>query len=69
MRNLIKSRIIRIKIDGYPPKTSDNKFHKYTMFLSGSLLAVSEALPFIDSRGNGIIDTLKKIRDEYKNLE
>lgn len=69
MRNLIKSKIIKIKIDGYPPKISDNKFHKYSMFVSGSLLAISEALPFIDSRGNGIIDTFKKIRDEYKNLE
>ena len=67
MRNLIKSRIIRVKIDGYPPKS--NNFHKYTMFISGSLLAISEALPFIDSRGNGIIDTLKKIRDEYKQLK
>lgn len=69
MRNLIKSRIIRVKIDGYPPKVSDNKFHKYTMFISGSLLAISEVLPFIDSKGNGIIDTLKKIRDEYNQLK
>jgi hypothetical protein len=69
MRNLIKARIIRVKIDGYPVKVNDNNFHKYTMFISGSLLAISEALPFIDSRGNGIIDTLKKIRDEYNQLK
>ena len=39
------------------------------IFTSGSLLAISEALPFIDSRGNGIIDKLKKIRDEYNQLK
>lgn len=69
MRNLIKLNKIRIKIDGYPPKINDNKFHKYTMFISGSLLAISETLPFINSKGNGIIDTLKKVRDEYRELK
>jgi hypothetical protein len=40
------------------------------MFGSGVLLAISESLPFMtDIKANGILDSIKKIRTEYKSLE
>jgi hypothetical protein len=40
-----------------------NKFQ----FITGSLLVVSEYLPFTDSKSNGILHSIKNIVDEYKN--
>ena len=70
MRKIIKlPRIIKIKIYPSPSNISTkNSFHKYSLFLSGTLLAISEYLPFTQLHGNGIIDVLKKIREEYKSL-
>lgn len=71
MRNrLFIPRIIRVKLETEVPKLPKNRFHNYIMFSSGSLLAISEALPFMtDIKANGIIDALKKIREEYDHLE
>jgi hypothetical protein len=63
--------IIKVKIGGFPVKSqSKNIFHNYMMFGSGTLLAISETLPFMsDTKANGIIDAIKKIRYEFKSLE
>jgi hypothetical protein len=68
---LLFPKIIKVKIDGFPIKNqSKNIFHNYMMFGSGTLLAISETLPFMsDTKANGIIDAIKKIRDEFKSLE
>jgi hypothetical protein len=68
---LLFPKIIKVKIDGFPVKTqSKNVFHNYMMVGSGTLLAISETLPFMsDTKANGIIDAIKKIRDEFKSLE
>jgi hypothetical protein len=70
MRNrLFIPRVIKVKLET-DSKVPKNRFHNYIMFSSGSLLAISEALPFMtDIKANGIIDALKKIRDEYNHLE
>lgn len=61
-------KYIRVKLD--MPSQPKNSFHSYMMFGSGTLLAISESLPFItDIKANGILDAVKKIREEYKNLE
>jgi hypothetical protein len=64
-------KIIKVKIDSVlKPNISKNRFHNYIMFGSGTLLAISETLPFmVDIKANGILDAVKKIRDEFKNLE
>lgn len=74
MRNrIVFPRMIRIKLENVTPvqKISlRNKIHNYMMFGSGTLLAVSESLPFMtDVKANGILDAIKKIREEYKSLE
>lgn len=62
-------RIIKVKLETMSSIKS-NKFHNYMVFGSGTLLAISESLPFItDIKANGILDAVKKIREEYKNLE
>jgi hypothetical protein len=63
--------IIKVKIDGFPINSQPkNIFHNYITFGSGTLLAISETLPFMsDIKANGIIDVIKKIRDELKSLE
>jgi hypothetical protein len=68
---LLFTNIIKVKIDGFPVKSQPkNIFHNYIMFVSGTLLAISETLPFMnDTKANGIIDAIKKIRDEFKSLE
>ena len=63
---------IYIKLDNittktqYPYQSLKNKI----IFASGTLLAISESLPFFTNvKANGILDALKKIREEYKSLE
>jgi hypothetical protein len=70
MRNkLVIPRIIRVRLESDSSKLPKNKFHTYAMFTSGTLLAISESLPFMtDIKANGIIDALKKIREEYSHL-
>lgn len=65
-------KIIKLKIDGNPVSnnTQKNRFHNYIMFTSGILLTISETLPFMkDIKANGILDAIKKIRNEFNNLE
>ena len=38
-------------------------------FVIGSLFAISESLPFIDVKYNGIIHALSKIQEEYRRLK
>ena len=57
----------RIKIIDFPPKEKQiTNWHSYISFASGTLLAISESLPFIDNKYNGILDCLSKIQQEYK---
>lgn len=70
MRRVIIPRVIRVKLETEKPAIPKTRFHNYIMFSSGTLLAISESLPFMtDIKANGIIDALKKIRDEYNHLE
>ena len=58
----------RIKIIDFPPKQTQNKtnWHGYISFVSGTLLAISESLPFTYNKYNGVLDCLSKIQQEYK---
>lgn len=60
-------KTIKLKIDGFPPKnsTKTNWFNVFS-FCTGILLAVSESLPFIDTKYNGILHMFSKIQQEYK---
>lgn len=70
MRRVIIPRIIRVKLETEKPTIPKTRIHNYVMFTSGTLLAISESLPFMtDIKANGIIDALKKIREEYNHLE
>lgn len=65
---LIKNKTLFIKIIGFPQKEKNtNQIRKYGMFISGTLLAMSEYLPFSSIKGNGILDVIKKIREEYNS--
>lgn len=55
---------LRIKLECTPTKKS--KINSYISFVSGTLLIISETMPFIDNKYNGIIDTFVKIQQEYK---
>lgn len=45
-----------------------SNFTKYVTFISGSLLAISESLPFFDNiNGNGVLHMLSSIQKEYKD--
>lgn len=71
---LLFPKLIRVKLEHVSPtiqKVSfSDKIRNYMMFGSGTLLAVSESLPFMtDIKANGILDALKKIRNEIKDLE
>jgi hypothetical protein len=58
-------RTFKIKIEtSQPVKTN---LRSYISFFTGSLLAISESMPFIDNEYNGVLHALSKIRQEYKN--
>lgn len=59
---LLFPRMIRVKIENNTPEPiSLRKIHNYIMFGSGTLLAISESLPFMtDIKANGILDAIKK---------
>lgn len=62
-------RILNIKIKGFPlkeTKVTKHNYHTIISFVSGSLLIVSESLPFFDNTSNGIIHCLSEIQKEYK---
>lgn len=71
MRVKLKPSIFRIKIDGiekfYPEKTNNINWHNVLSFSFGSLLAISESMPFINNDYNGILQTLHKIQQEFKS--
>jgi hypothetical protein len=64
-------RVIRVKLDS--PQINESPYASLKnkiMFVSGTLLAISESLPFVTNvQANGILDAIKKIREEYKSLE
>jgi hypothetical protein len=70
--NHLRNRIpktFKIKIDGFPVKerTPKTNWHTYISFATGSLLAISESMPFINNEYNGVLHALSKIQQEYKN--
>jgi hypothetical protein len=48
-------------------KSTKPNWHGYVSFFTGSILTVSETMPFIDSNYNGILHALSKIQEEYKS--
>lgn len=66
LRNRIP-RTFKIKIDGFPVKNPIPKtnWHAYISFTTGTLLAISESMPFIDNEYNGVLHMLSKIQQEY----
>ena len=66
--NRLRIHRIKIKIDGFPIKQKvKTNWHAYISFISGTLLTVSESLPFIDNKYNGIVHALSKVQHEYKD--
>ena len=68
IRNIykIKKIIFLIKTPMSKSNTKTN-WYPYISFISGSLLTISETLPFFNnSYGNGILHSLSKILQEYK---
>jgi len=64
---IARPKTLLIKIHGFPPKAAPiYNFHKYVSFTVGTLLAISEVLPFFKSiEGDGIISALSKILSDY----
>ena len=65
---------LKLKIDPIEIKISDTNsnnsshIHKYISFMSGSLLVVSESLPYFDNiNGNGILHVFENIQKEYRD--
>lgn len=59
---------LRLKIDPLQFKVISDKKPKYISFITGSLLVISETMPFFDNvQGNGLLHTLSSIQKEYKN--
>jgi hypothetical protein len=61
-----KIPILKIKIDGFPIKKKTD-WSKTISFCTGTMLCISESLPFIDNEYNGILHMLSKIKQEYKD--
>lgn len=53
--NTIKENVIKYK----------NIKHNYVSFVSTTLFLMSETLPFIETQGNGILDTFKKLFTDF----
>ena len=66
MRMLLP-KVLKIKIDGFPVKESKTNWHSYISFFTGTILCMSESMPFIDNKYNGILHMLYTIQQEYKN--
>lgn len=70
MRNI---KLIKIKhyiqnIDKFLPKQKNKTNWKgIVSFVSGSLLTISETMPFFDNESNGMLHALSKIVSDYKN--
>jgi hypothetical protein len=65
MRRVMRLKIDPIKIHISQPEKSN--YAKYVTFISGSLLAISESLPYFDNvNGNGILHVISNILKEYK---
>ena len=65
MRKILFPKLINIKIDGFPQKAKKNA-HSIIAFVSGTLLIVSESLPFLNTESNGILHCISEIQKEYK---
>jgi hypothetical protein len=65
--NRFRNKIFKIKIDGFPLKEKAVKtsWHAYISFGTGTLLAISESMPFINNEYNGVLHALSKIQQEY----
>lgn len=65
-----KIHTIKIKIHGFPIKQNPIKqktnWHSYISFVTGSMLFMSESMPFANNDYNGIVHALIKVQDEYK---
>ena len=57
-----KNSQFKVIADYLKPKKS---YHGLISFLTGSTLAISESLPFVDNKYNGIIHALSIIQKEY----
>ena len=57
-----KNSQFKLISDYLKPKKS---YHGLISFLTGSVLAISESLPFVDNKYNGILHTLSIIQKEY----
>ena len=70
IRNIIRfPRTINVNINNSPKTESKGiNYHNYSVFIFGSLLAISEALPFVEVEGNGILHVLKKVFEYYKGI-
>lgn len=61
-------RILKVQIVGYPQdKPKKTSILSYISFISGSLLAISEIMPFLDTRSNGILHAFSKIIQEFRS--
>lgn len=65
--NLLIPRTFKIKIDGFPVKehTPKTNWHSIISFSTGTILCISESMPFIDNEYNGVLHALSKIQQEY----
>lgn len=68
LTRITRCSTFRVKIDGFPhEEKSKPNWHGIISFGTGCLLAISESMPFIDNEYNGVLHTLSKIQQEYKN--
>ena len=67
----LDDKILRVKL--YPTELklvspTKSNINKYITFVSGTLLAISETLPFFDNtNGNGILHILSGVQKEFKD--
>lgn len=56
-----------IKFEQVSARNKHNDIHTYVTFVTGSLLAISESLPFVkSSEGNGLLHAAAAVLKEYK---
>jgi hypothetical protein len=61
---LVSPAIPTIPVPAPVPVPVPPKWKRWVSFTLGTGLAISESLPFVDNSYNGIIHTLKQIREE-----
>jgi len=67
LSRIFRHSTFKIKIDGFPPKEKAVKpnWHSYISFCTGTILCISESMPFFDNEYNGILHALSKVQEEY----